>query len=92
MNQCFTQTYTIEADQYDEIDENQMVQWHDSEATACDYIGETNVDIDYDQPVDPLRRDGSNNIQFNESSSNSESRENKTDENNKFTKDVIVNS
>lgn len=92
INHSSTQTYNIEADQYEEIDEDQIVQRHVSETADCDNIQETNVDIDYEQPVDPLSTDRSDNIQLNESSSNSESSENETDENDTFTKDIVVNS
>lgn len=92
INHSSTQTYNIEADQYDEIDEDQIVQRHNSETTDCDNIQETNVDTDYEQPVDPLSTDRSDNVQLNESSSNSESSENETDENDTFRKDIVVNS
>ncbi|CAC5399805.1 unnamed protein product [Mytilus coruscus] len=91
-NHSSTQTYNIEAGQYDEIDEYQMVHRHNVETAASYSIQETNIDSDYEQPVDSLSTDRSVNDQHNLSSSNSESSENDIDENHTFTKDVIVNS
>lgn len=92
INNSSTQTYNIEEIQYEDIDEEQMINIHDVETSGSCGIQETNIDSDYEQPIDSLGTENSVSHQQNVSSSNSESSENDIDENHTFTKDVLVNS
>lgn len=90
INHSSTQTYNIEEGQYEDIDEAQMINIHDVETSGSCGIQETNIDSEYEQPIDSLVTEQSVSHQQNVSSSNSESSENDIDENHTFTKDVIV--
>lgn len=91
INHSFTQTYKIEASQYDEIDENQIVHVHDVETAASDVIPVTDIDGDYEQPENFVIIQRSNSDQRNfPSGSSSESSENDIDEDDTFTKDLIL--
>ncbi|CAG2219367.1 DSCAM [Mytilus edulis] len=91
INHSSTQTYKIEASQYDEIDENQIIHVHDVETAASDEIHVTDIDSDYEQPDNSVIRQRSNSDQRNlPSGSSSESSENDIDENDTFTKDLIL--
>ncbi|VDI46446.1 Hypothetical predicted protein [Mytilus galloprovincialis] len=92
INHSSTQTYNIEEGQYEDIDEEQMINIHNVETSGSCGIQETNIDSEYEQPIDSLGTENSVSHQQNESSSNSESSENDVDENHTFIKDVIVNS
>lgn len=86
-----TQTYKIEACQYDEIDEDQIIHVHDVEIAATDEIHVTDIDSDYEQPENSVIRPGSNSDQMNlPSASSSEGSENDIDENDTFAKDLIL--
>ncbi|CAG2233627.1 unnamed protein product [Mytilus edulis] len=74
INHSSTQTYKIEASQYDEIDENQIIHVHDVETAASDEIHVTDIDSDYEQPDNSVIRQRSNSDQRNlPSGSSSES-------------------
>lgn len=91
INHSSTQTYKIEASQYDEIDEDQIIHVHDVEMAATDEIHVTDIDSYYEQPENLVIRQRSNSDQMNlPSVSSSESSENDIDENDTFTKDLIL--